>query len=417
MDIERSSDARAKNLRRLIYLAIALVLTAGVVYGVMSLRPAAPTIEKASIWTDEVKRGPLVREVRGSGSLVPEEIRWIPAQTEGHVERIVMHPGARVRPETIVLELTNPELQRDLQASENQMKGAQADFEIFQAQLRDELRKLKATVAMTRSRFDQAKLQSDVDEQFHLEGLGSELKARLSKSNVEQLAIELQLAEETVKSATDSMKNRLAAAQLKVDLQRATFDLRRSKLEALHVRAGVAGILQQVCVEAGQQVAPGASVARVADPRKLMAAITVAETQAKDVAFGRRVSIDTHNGVVAGRVVRIDPAVVGGTVKVDVEIVDPLPPGARSDMNVDGSIEIENLRNVLSVSRPVQGRDNSTIALFRVVDDGAAAVRLNVKMGRSSADKIEVVEGLKAGDKVITSDMSGWDTFDRINLK
>jgi HlyD family secretion protein len=417
MDIERSSDASAKSWRRMIYLAIALALSAGVVYGVMHIRPAAPTIDKASIWTDEVKRGALVREVRGSGSLVPEDIRWISAQTEGHVERIVMHPGARVRPESIILELNNPELQRDVQTCENQLKGAQADFEIFQAQLSDDLRKLKATVAMTRSRYDQAKLQSDVDEQFHLEGLGSELKAKLSKSNVEQLAIELQLAEEAVKSAADSMKTRLAAAQFKVDLQRATYDLKRSKLEALHVRAGVAGILQQVCAEAGQQVAPGTSVARVADPGKLMAAITVAETQAKDVAIGRGVSIDTHNGVVAGRVVRIDPAVVSGTVKVDVEIVDPLPPGARPDMNVDGSIEIENLPDVLYLSRPVQGRDNSTIALFRVVDDGAAAVRLSVKMGRSSADKIEVVEGLKAGDKVITSDMSAWNSFNRINLK
>jgi HlyD family secretion protein len=417
MDIERPSNTRQKNIRRAVYLAVALVAVAGAVYGVSRLRPAAPVVDKSSIWTDDVKRGSILREVRGNGSLVPEEIRWIPSQTDGRVDRILIHPGAIVKPETVILELTNPELQRDVQTAEYQLKGAQADFEDLKAQLNSDLLKQKATAATTRSQYEQAKLQSNVDEQFRQEGLGSDLKAKLSKGSVEQLAIQLQMQESTVKSSADSTKARIQAAQSKVDQQRLMYELKKAKLDALHVRAGTEGVLEEVSPEVGQQVASGVNLARVANPKKLQAEITVAETMAKDVLVGQKVSIDTHNGIVAGRITRIAPTVVGGTVAVDIEIVDPLPEGARPDLSVDASIEIAKLQNVLYVGRPVRGQDNTTISLFQLADDGASALRRNVKLGRSSADKIEVVEGLKEGDKVVLSDMSAWDTFDRIKLK
>jgi HlyD family secretion protein len=417
MDIERPSNTRQKNIRRAVYLAVALVAVAGAVYGVSRLRPAAPVVDKSSIWTDDVKRGSILREVRGNGSLVPEEIRWIPSQTDGRVDRILIHPGAIVKPETVILELTNPELQRDVQTAEYQLKGAQADFEDLKAQLNSDLLKQKATAATTRSQYEQAKLQSNVDEQFRQEGLGSDLKAKLSKGSVEQLAIQLQMQESTVKSSADSTKARIQAAQSKVDQQRLMYELKKAKLDALHVRAGTEGVLEEVSPEVGQQVASGVNLARVANPKKLQAEITVAETMAKDVLVGQKVSIDTHNGIVAGRITRIAPTVVGGTVAVDIEIVDPLPEGARPDLSVDASIEIAKLQNVLYVGRPVRGQDNTTISLFQLADDGASALRRNVKLGRSSADKIEVVEGLKEGDKFVLSDMSAWDTFDRIKLK
>lgn len=417
MDIERPSNARAKNIRRSVYTAIAIILLAGVSYGVSHLRPAAPIVDKSTIWTDEVKRGTIMREVRGSGALVPEEIRWIPAETDARVDRIVVQPGANVQPDTIILELTNPQLQRDVLDAESQLKGAQADYENLKAQLNGELLKEKATNAMTRSDYQQAKLQSDVDEQFRVEGLGSDLKAKLSKGKLEQLAMQVQVEEETVKNVADSAKARLSAAQSKVDQQRLVYELKRSKLDALHVRAGIQGVLQEVPVEVGQQVGSGTNLARVANPKKLKAEIRIAETQAKDVIVGQKVSIDTHNGVVAGRVSRIAPAVVDGTVTVDAEITDPLPPGTRPDLSIDGTVEIESLRDVLYMGRPVRGQDNTTVGLFKLSDDRTSAVRFNVKLGRSSADEIEIVAGLRTGDKVILSDMSAWDSFDRIKLK
>jgi HlyD family secretion protein len=299
MDIERPSNTRQKNIRRAVYLAVALVAVAGAVYGVSRLRPAAPVVDKSSIWTDDVKRGSILREVRGNGSLVPEEIRWIPSQTDGRVDRILIHPGAIVKPETVILELTNPELQRDVQTAEYQLKGAQADFEDLKAQLNSDLLKQKATAATTRSQYEQAKLQSNVDEQFRQEGLGSDLKAKLSKGSVEQLAIQLQMQESTVKSSADSTKARIQAAQSKVDQQRLMYELKKAKLDALHVRAGTEGVLEEVSPEVGQQVASGVNLARVANPKKLQAEITVAETMAKDVLVGQKVSIDTHNGIVA----------------------------------------------------------------------------------------------------------------------
>jgi HlyD family secretion protein len=417
MDIQRPSNAREKKIKRIIFGALAIVLVGGATYGFSRLRPAAPSVDKATIWTDEVKRGPMVREMRGLGTLVPEDIRWIPAQTDSRVDRIIIHPGALVEPNSVILELTNPTLQREALDAEYQLKAAQADMENLKVQLSSELLNQKSTEAAIRSEYEQSKIQHEVDVKLQKEGLASELTANLSKVRLEQAGIRLQLEQDRTRNAADSSRARLLAQQSHVDQQRALYDLRKTELDALHVKAGLHGVLQIVPVEVGQQVTPGTNLARVADPKKLKAEVKVAETQAKDLVIGQKAAIDTRNGIVMGRVSRIYPAVQNGTVTVDVEITDPLPSGARPDLSVDGTIEIENLKDVLYVGRPVHGQSESTIGLFKLVAEGAEAVRVNVKLGRSSVNTIEVLQGLNAGDKVILSDMSAWESFDRVRLK
>ena len=417
MDIQRPSNAHAKKIRRILYVGIAVVSVAGVTYGVSRLRPAAPSVDKAATWTDEVKRGPLLIEVHGVGTLVPEDIRWIPAQTDSRVDRILLHPGALVQPGSVILELTNPELQRDVLDAEYQLKAARADFENLKVQVNSELLNQKAATAAVRSDYAQAKIQHEVDEKLRAEGIGADVTAQLSRVRAEQLGIRLQLEEDRTSNAADSSKARLLAQQSRVDQQRALYDLKRSEADALHVRAGIQGVLQVVPVEVGQHVTPGTNLARVADPKRLKAEIKIAETQAKDVVIGQKASIDTRNGLVKGQVSRIDPSVQNGTVTVDVQISDSLPQGARPDLSVDGTIEIENLKDVLYVGRPVHGQSDSTIGLFKLVDDGSEAVRVNVKLGKTSVNTVEILQGLKAGDKVILSDMSAWDVVDRIRLR
>jgi HlyD family secretion protein len=417
MDIQRPSNARAKKIRRIAYGTVGVILVAGVTVGLSRLRPAAPTVDAATIWPDTVKRGPMLREVRGLGTLVPEDIRWIPAQTDSRVDRIVLRPGAIVKPDSIIVELSDPQLQRDTLDAEYQLKGAEADFDNLKVQVHSDLLNQRAAAASVRSDFEQAKLQHEVDDQLQKQGLAADVTAKLSKVRAEQLAIRAELEDERTKNSEETAKTRLAAQQARVEQQKALYSLRRSQLEALHVRAGLNGVLQLVPVEVGQRVTPGANVARVADPKKLKAEIKIAETQAKDVAIGQKATIDTRNGIVAGRVSRIDPSVQNGTVTVDVAIDDPLPQGARPDLSVDGTVELENLRDVLYVGRPVHGQADSTIGLFKIVNDGSEAVRVNVKLGRSSVTTIEVLQGLQVGDKVILSDMSAVDNFDRIRLK
>jgi HlyD family secretion protein len=417
MDIQRPSNARAKKIRRIAYGTVGVILIAGVTVGLSRLRPAAPTVDAATIWPDTVKRGPMLREVRGLGTLVPEDIRWIPAQTDSRVDRIVLRPGAIVKPDSIIVELSDPQLQRDTLDAEYQLKGAEADFDNLKVQVHSDLLNQRAAAAAVRSDFEQAKLQHEVDDQLQKQGLAADVTAKLSKVRAEQLAIRAELEDERTKNSEETAKTRLAAQQARVEQQKALYSLRRSQLEALHVRAGINGVLQLVPVEVGQRVTPGANVARVADPKKLKAEIKIAETQAKDVAIGQKATIDTRNGIVAGRVSRIDPSVQNGTVTVDVAIDDPLPQGARPDLSVDGTVELENLKDVLYVGRPVHGQAESTIGLFKIVNDGSEAVRVNVKLGRSSVTTIEVLQGLQVGDKVILSDMSAVDNFDRIRLK
>jgi HlyD family secretion protein len=417
MDIQRPSNARAKKIRRIIYAAIALVSITGVTYGVTRLRPAAPAVDKATVWTDEVKRGPMIRDVRGVGTLVPVDIRWIPAQTNSRVDRVVLHPGAIVKPGSIILELSDPILQRETLDSEYQLKAAQADLENLKVQINSELLNQKSFTATVRSDYEQAKLQHEVDEKLRAEGIGAEVTAKLSKVKAEQLAIRLKLEEDRTRNAEDSAVARLQAQRSHVDQQRALYDLKRSELDSLHVRAGIEGVLQLVPVDVGQHVTPSTNLARVADPKHLKAEIKIPETQAKDITIGLPATVDTRNGIVKGQVSRIDPAVQNGTVTVDVLFTEPLPNGARPDLSVDGTIELENLKDVLYVGRPVHGQSDSIIGLFKLVDDGSEAVRVNVHLGKTSVNTVEILQGLKAGDKVILSDMVAWDAFDRVRLR
>jgi HlyD family secretion protein len=417
MDIPRPSNARAKMIRRTVLGAAAVLLIGGVTYGLSRLRPAAPTVDRATVWSDEVKRGPMLRELRGIGTLIPEDIQWIPAQTEAQVDRIVLKPGAIVKSDSIILELSNLTLKRDVLDAEYQLKAAEADYANLKVQVNSELLNQKAAEAGVRSEYEQAKIQHAVDQKLAADGIGSTVTAELSKVKEEQLAVRVQLEADRTKNTADAAQARLQAQMSHVDQQRALYELRHAELQALHVRAGLNGVLQLVPVEVGQHVLPGTNLARVADPKRLKAEIKVAETQAKDAVIGQKATVDTRNGVVAGHVSRIDPSVQNGTVTMDVAIDGPLPDGARPDLSVDGTIEVENLKDVLYVGRPVHGASQSTISLFKLTPDGSEATRVNVKLGRSSVNTVEILQGLQVGDRVILSDMSQWDNYDRVRLK
>jgi HlyD family secretion protein len=416
MDIQRPSNARAKKIRRIAYGTVTLMLLVGVTYALSKLKPAAPKVDAGTVWSDTVKRGPMLREVRGLGTLVPEDIRWIAAQTDSRVDRWVLRPGAIVKPDSIIMELSDPTLSQTALDAELQWKGAQADLANLRVQVNSDLMNQKSAEASVRSDYEQAKINHDVKVKLVKEGLEPELNERLTRVQEEQLKIRVELEGDKTRIAADSATARIAAQQAKVDETEALYHLKKSQVDALHVRAGIDGVLQLVPVEVGQHITPGTNLARVADPKKLKAEVKIAETQAKDVTIGQKASIDTRNGIVGGHVSRIDPSVVNGTVTVDVTIDDPLPNGARPDLSVDGTITLENLKDVLFVGRPVHGQSDSTIGLFKLTEDGKEATRVNVKLGRSSVNTIEIVEGLKVGDKVILSDMSAWDAFDRISL-
>ena len=417
MDIQRPSNARAKKIRRIAYGTVALVLLVGVTYALSKLKPAAPSVDAGTVWSDSVKRGPMLREVRGLGTLVPEDIRWVAAQTDAHVDKWVLRPPAIVKPDSIIMELSDPTVQKDEVDAQYQLKGAEADYDNLKVQVNSDLMSQKATEASVRSDYEQAKIQHDTDEKLVKEGLTSQLIEQKSRVTEQQLKIRVDLEGERTKIATDSANAKLAAQQAKVEQMKALYGLKRGQAEALHVRAGIDGVLQLLPVDVGQHVTPGMNLARVADPKKLRAEVKIAETQAKDVVPGQKASIDTRNGIVNGHVSRVDPSVINGTVTVDVTIDDPLPPGARPDLSVDGTITLENLKDVLFVGRPVHGQSDSTVGLFKLTEDGSEATRVNVKLGRSSVNTIEILDGLKVGDKVILSDMSAWDNFDRIRLK
>jgi HlyD family secretion protein len=417
MDIQRPSNARAKKIKRILYVTAAVLVCAGVTLALSKLKPAAPSVDASTIWPDTVKRGPMLREVRGLGTLVPEDIHWIPAQTAARVDKIVIRPGHLVKPDTVILEMSNPEVQRDLLDAEYALKAAEANYANLKVQVDSDLMNQKANEAAVRSDYETAHLEHDVDEKLFKEGIYSAHVRDLARVKEDQLAIRLQLESQRTKISEESAMSRLQAQQSQVDQARATYKLRLSQADALHVRAGINGVLQLVPVEEGQNVAVGTNVARVADPKKLKAEIKIAETQAKDIAIGQKATVDTRNGVVTGHVSRQDPSVVNGTVTVDVVFDEPLPPSARADLSVDGTIELENLKDVLYVGRPVHGQSDATISLFKISPDGSEASRVNVKLGRSSVTTIEVLSGLQVGDKVILSDMSQWDNVDRIRLK
>jgi len=416
MDIPRESDARKRRVRRIILLFLGVVAVLLITLGLSRLGPAAPTVERATIWPETVKRGPMVRDVHGLGTLVPEDILWIPAVTDGRVKHRLL-PGIAVKPDTILLELTNPQLEQAALDAEWQLKQALADGNSLKAQLDSKLLDQRVTAATVQSDFQQARLTSEKDNALVKLGLQSELNAKLSSAKAVALATQNKIEDERVQVLSDSNAAQLAAQQAKIGQLRALLELKRSQLDALRVRAGVEGVLQEVPVEVGQSVVAGTILAKVAQPTHLKAQLKIAETQAKDVQLGQKATIDTHNGVIAGHVVRIDPSVLEGTRTVDVTLDDALPPGAVPDLSVDGTITLERLSDVLYVGRPTLGQPNSKISLFKLVDGGKEAVRVPVTLGRASVSSIEIVDGLQPGDEVILSDMSRWDAFDKIRLE
>ena len=417
MDIARPDAKKKKKIRRIIYIAAAVVLIPLVTYALSKLKPAAPTVDSATVWTDTVKRGPMLREVRGLGTLVPETIRLIPAATDGQVVQRNLLPGTPLKADTVILEMNNPELQQTALDAEYQMKGAEANLEQTKALLQNQLMDKRTQAASVSSAYHTAVLDKDTNEQLAANGLVSDLIYKKSQVVAEELAKQDELAQKEVETFSNSIASQVAVQQASLDQKRAMYNLKKSQLDQLKIRPGIDGVLQELDVEVGQKVLQGTVLARVAQPTHLKAALKIAETQAKDITIGQKASVDTHNGVIAGHVMRIDPAVVNGTVTVDVALDGALPQGARPDLSVEGTIELERLADVLYVGRPVHGEANSTVGLFKVVDDGGGASRVQVQLGRTSVNTVEIVKGLQIGDKVILSDMSAWDNYDRVQLK
>ncbi len=415
MDIPRPNAAKEKRRKRImIGGAVALALI-GVTVLIARLKPAAPTVDRNLVWIGTVERGPMVRQVRGLGTLVPEEIRWIAARTEGRVDRIILRPGAPVTPDSVILVLANPAVTQAAIDAESQLKSSEADLENVKMQLQRGVLDAEAALASAKSEYETTRLQAEVNDELFKDGLVSSLEQRRSRVIADDAATRYGIEQKRFAFVKESTAPQLAVKEAEVDRVRAQAILRRDEADALQVRAGMTGVLQLLPVDVGQQVQPGGNLARVADPTKLKAEVRIAETQAKDIQIGQEASIDTRNGIVSGHVKRIDPSVQNGTVTVDVTLEGTLPKGARPDLSVDGTIELERLADVVFVGRPAFGQERSTVGIFKLDGDGYAE-RTQVELGRSSVNNIEIVKGLKPGDRVILSDMSQWDANDRIRL-
>jgi HlyD family secretion protein len=417
MDIARPSNARKKRIRQIVYAVVGLAAVALVSFGLSRLKPAAPTVERAVVWPAKVERGPMVRQVRGLGTLTPEDIRWIPATTQGRVEKIILRPGTPVKANDVVLELSNPQLEQQLQDATLKLQAAEAGLANTKVALANDLLQSRGAAAQVEGDFNKAKMQAQMNEELAKDQLVSALVLKQSQVERDQLGVRNQIAKEQLESKTESTRAQLAVQQSAVDQARALLRLTQQQRDELKVRAGLDGMLQLVPVEVGQQVAPGANLARVANPSRLKAEIKIAETQAKDIQIGQKAEVDTRNGVVQGRVARIDPSVQNGTRTVDVTLTGDLPKGAVPDLSVDGTIELERLNDVLFMGRPAFGQEQSKVGLFKILPDGVNAERVQVTLGRSSVNTMEILSGLKVGDQVILSDMSAYDAYDRIRLK
>ena len=418
VDIARDpAYAKKKKIRRAAFAAVGVLIIILVSVALAQMKPAAPTVERATVWVDTVKRGSMVRQVRGLGTLVPEDTRWLPATTEGRVERILLRPGAHVQADSVILELTNPQVEQEAINARLALQAAEANLANQRVQLQNELLTQQAQAATVGADYTQARLQAEVNEELAKQQLISELVRKQSQVRAEELRTRNEIEEKRLSTARESIDARIRVQQAAVDQARAVAALYESRLSALKVRPGFAGVLQQVPVDVGARVAPGQNLARVADPGRLKAELRIAETQAKDIEIGQPAQIDTRNGIIPGRVSRKDPAATNGTVTVDVALTGALPRGAVPDLSVDGTIELERLENVLYVGRPAFGQEQSTVGLFKVTGESGDAERVQVKLGRSSVNTIEIQSGLNVGDQVVLSDMSAWDAFDRVRLR
>ena len=421
MDISRPDIKKKKFRRNLIWAAMALVAVTAAAIGVYRLKPAAPTVDASTIWPDTVKRGPMVVQVRGLGTLVPREdsIQLIPSQTDATVVRIRVLPGTMVTPDTILMDLSDPQLEQQLLSAQSALKGAEADYKSLQAQLQSTLMDKKTAAAQVNADYTQDQLQAQTDKQLYQLGVISGIAYNKSKNTAEQLTTQHQLSQEQLDVNQKAIQVQLASAQAKIDQAKAQLALYQKQTEELEVRAGISGALAPLAlpVQVGQHVTAGTSVAEVIQMDKLKAALQIAETQAHDILIGQPAEIDTHNGVVAGHVTRIDPAVVNGTRTVDVALDGPLPAGAVPQLSVDGTIDLQRLSDVLYVGRPAFGNPDSTISLFKIDPDGKTATRTQVKVGKASVTQIQILDGLKEGDRVILSDMSRYDNTDKVRLE
>jgi HlyD family secretion protein len=413
MDIPRPENKKRKRIRQLAIGGGTALLLVAITVGLARLEPAAPSVSRASVWIDNVRQGEMLRQVRGPGTLVPREIRWIAAQSAGRVERVLVRAGAVVEPDTILAELSNPDLMREAEEARYELEAAKAELTELELNLRSEELDQKAAVASARVAYEGARLQAEAERAA---GVVAELTVRRSELLAEQLKTSLDIEVERLNQFGATVAAQLAARRARLAQDQNAHERVREQVEALGIRAGLGGVVQQVLIEEGEQVQLGANVARVARPDELQAELRVPETQARDVVVGQHVAVDTRNGIVDGKVIRIDPAVLEGTVQVDVELTGKLPRGARPDLSVDGTIEIERLTNAVHTGRPAYGQPNSTITLFKVVEEGDYAVRVPVELGRTSVNAVEIVQGLLPGDEVILSDTSAWDDNDRIRL-
>jgi len=416
MDVARpKSVARNKKIKNVVYLVLVLIAASAMTLGLSRMKPAAPSVDRATVWVDTVKRGEMLRQVRGLGTLVPEEIRWIPANNDGIIEEVKVRAGDKVGAASIILVMSNPDVLQRTTDAELQLKGSEADLANLRATLQKEILDQEAQQANVESEFNKAKLEFEANQELSKDGLIADLLLKKSEFTARELASKNEMEKKKVESNSKSAEARIAAQQARVDQLRVIYELRLKQLNDLNVRAGAAGVVQQVPVEAGQHVAPGTILAKVAEPGRLKAELQIAETQVKDVAIGEIASIDTRNGIIPGHVIRIDPAAVNGTVKVDVQLEGDYPKGVRPDLSVDGTIDLERLTNVVYVGRPAYGQPDSTVGMFKLAPNGEAS-RIQVKLGRSSVNQIEIVEGLREGEQVILSDMSAWDAYDRVRL-
>ena len=418
MDIKRPPKSKLKKkIRNAVMIVVGLAAIGGITYGLTKLKPAAPTLDRSTAVIETVKRGEMVRDVRGNGTLVPDVTRWVPAPADGRVERILLKAGVEVDSSTVIAELSNPQLEQQATDTEFQVKAAEADQENLKVRLESDTMTQKAAIATINAQYSQAKLQLDADEVLGQQGLVSALTLKISRVSVQDLANRLKVEQERLAVSAKSVKAQLNAATSRLQQLRALAALRRQEVDALKVRAGTNGVLQQVLITEGQQVTPGTNIARVADPTSLKAVLRVPETQIKDMRVGQPVVVDTRNGLIQGQVSRIDPAAREGTFEIDVSLNGPLPPSARPDLSVDGTIELERLHDVLKVGRPAFGQAQQTIGMFVLTPDGTEAERRTVKLGRNSVSTIEIIEGLREGEQVIISDTSALDSYNRIRIR
>jgi len=417
VDIPREGIAEKRRLKQIVLAIVGAALLIAAWVWVSRLGPAAKSVDGATLWIGNVERGEMLREVRGPGTLVPEETRWIGALTDGRVEEIIVDPGAIVDEQTVIMKLSNPTVERSSLDAELQLSAAQADYTDLEVQLQSQLLSQRASAAQVEADYSEAVLEAEANEELSKDGLISAIELRRSQIRAKQLKNRHEIEQQRIDKTTESLEAQLGAQRARLRQAQALFELRKQELESLSVRSTIAGVLQAVPVEEGEQVTPGTNLARVAQPDVLKAELRIAETQARDIEVGQLTRIDTRNGIIQGKVKRIDPAAQDGTVTVDVKLNGELPRGARPQQSVDGTIEIERLENVLYMGRPAYGQPNSTIGLFKLTNEGAEAVRVQVDLGRSSVSTFEIRQGLAEGDRVILSDTASFDSEDRLRIR